>query len=179
MNCFNWKRIIEKLRPKNKNDSIIFLLIGVLLLIIAVPVDSKDKEKETVDVQKTQNSTEQFDYIRTEEKKLEAMLGHMEGVGKVEVMITPKDDGLTVVDKDSRESESAKESTTVIYDRKDEKTPYVVSRKSPKIEGVLVVAEGGGNAKINADISEAVLALFDVEVHKIKIVKMSVQEESK
>ena len=41
---------------------------------------------------------------------------------------------------------------------------------------MLVVAQGGGNASVAENISDAVLALFDVEVHKIKIVKMSMQE---
>jgi stage III sporulation protein AG len=35
------------------------------------------------------------------------------------------------------------------------------------------VAEGGGNAVIVSDISEAVMALFGIEAHKIKVVKMS------
>ena len=41
------------------------------------------------------------------------------------------------------------------------------------MEGVLVVAEGGGDAKIVKNISDAVLALFSVEAHKIKVVKMN------
>ncbi len=44
---------------------------------------------------------------------------------------------------------------------------------TPKVEGVLVVAEGGENAKTAKNISDAVLALFPVEVHKIKVVKMN------
>jgi stage III sporulation protein AG len=63
----------------------------------------------------------------------------MEGVGKVKVMITLKDDG-------------------------------------ERVEGVLVVAEGGGNASVCADILSAVQSLFSLEAHKITIVKMSVSE---
>ncbi len=43
----------------------------------------------------------------------------------------------------------------------------------PKVEGVLVVAQGGGDPKVAKNISDAVLALFPVEVHKIKVVKMN------
>jgi len=47
----------------------------------------------------------------------------------------------------------------------------------PKIEGVVVVAQGGGNAKTVTEISNAVMSLFPVEAHKVVVVKMSVQEE--
>ena len=40
-----------------------------------------------------------------------------------------------------------------------------------------MVAEGGGDTAVQNNISEAVMALFDIELHKIKIVKMSMQED--
>ena len=40
-----------------------------------------------------------------------------------------------------------------------------------RAKGVLVVAEGGGNAVVIRDITEAIQALFGVEAHKIKIMK--------
>ena len=61
----------------------------------------------------------------------------------------------------------------MIYDGNDETFPYVTSRQNPQIEGVLVVAQGGGNARVNSDISEAIMALFDIEAHKIKVMKLT------
>ena len=61
----------------------------------------------------------------------------------------------------------------MLYDEDDNTKPYVTSNEYPQIEGVLVVAQGGGNPSVNAQISDAIFALFDVELHKIKIVKMS------
>ncbi|MEI3340576.1 MAG: hypothetical protein V8R80_12125 [Eubacterium sp.] len=46
----------------------------------------------------------------------------------------------------------------------------------PEIEGILVVAQGGGNTAVAENISEAAQALFSVEAHKIKVVKMNLQE---
>ena len=51
--------------------------------------------------------------------------------------------------------------------------PYVIKEISPKIEGVVVIAEGGDNPVVIQDISEAVQALFDVDTHKIKIMKLN------
>ena len=48
----------------------------------------------------------------------------------------------------------------------------VLISTNPKVTGVLVIAEGGGNTKVKAEILEAVQALFGIEPHKIKIMKM-------
>ncbi|MGN0307750.1 MAG: stage III sporulation protein AG, partial [Lachnospiraceae bacterium] len=63
---------------------------------------------------------------------------------------------------------------TTVYIRKEtgEQVPYVVKEVSPLVEGVSVVAEGGGNAVVQKNITEVIQALFGIEVHKIKVVKM-------
>lgn len=86
------------------------------------------------------------------EVQLENVLSAMEGVGDVEVMITTE-----------RTNQSA----------------FGTSTTDEKVCGVVVVAEGAGNATVNARISEAVKALFSIDVHKISIVKMRSQEERK
>ena len=43
---------------------------------------------------------------------------------------------------------------------------------SPKIEGVVVVAQGAGTGRKDTEIIEAVQALFEVESHKIKVMRM-------
>ena len=48
----------------------------------------------------------------------------------------------------------------------------MVQELEPVVEGVIVIAEGGGNAAVKQNILEAVEALFPVEAHKIKIMKM-------
>lgn len=111
------------------------------------------------------------------EKKLEGILERMDGVGEVSVMITLSDDGTRIVDKDTKETSESIEKTTVIYDDEDTSVPYVTSTDKPTVSGVLVVAQGGGNPQVNNDISNAVSALFDVPMHKIKIAKMISREE--
>ena len=61
-----------------------------------------------------------------------------------------------------------------MYDKSDTgETPYVVKEIEPEIEGVLVAAEGGGNSQTAKNISEAIMALFDIEAHKIKVMKLT------
>ena len=44
--------------------------------------------------------------------------------------------------------------------------------EAPQVEGVVIVAEGVGNSVVERNIQQAVMALFPVEAHKIKIMKM-------
>ena len=82
----------------------------------------------------------------------------------------------TKIEKQAKDG-NKKEEITVVYDTGDTRQPYVICRQMPKIEGVVVVAQGGGNAKTVTEISNAVMSLFPVEAHKVVVVKMSVQEE--
>ena len=79
---------------------------------------------------------------------------------------TTSEDGLVSNDYSS-------ESTTV-YDGED--TPYETKELLPEVEGVVVVAEGAGNAAVETEIYETVMALFEVDAHKISVGKMRLQE---
>ena len=63
--------------------------------------------------------------------------------------------------------------STVYAETEDgSQTPYISSETYPEIRGVLVVAKGGGDPVIVQQIQEAVMALFHVDAHKIKVLKM-------
>ena len=91
-------------------------------------------------------------YLYNVEKQLEQILSAMEGVGDVKVMITTNQ-----VESDIFGTQNIRGS----------------------VMGVLIVAEGAGNATVNTRISEAVKALFSIDAHKISIVKMRSQEDRK
>ena len=48
----------------------------------------------------------------------------------------------------------------------------MVSEIYPQIRGVVVVAQGGDDPVIVKQIQEAVMALFHMDAHKIKVLKM-------
>ena len=48
----------------------------------------------------------------------------------------------------------------------------MIKEMEPEIEGVLVAAEGGDNENVANEITQAVQVLFNIPVHKIKVVKM-------
>ena len=74
----------------------------------------------------------------------------------------------------SRDVKELSQSDTAVYIEGSDgsKVPYVVQETKPQIEGVIVIAEGGGDIYTIKEIIEAVSALFDVPSHKIKVMKM-------
>lgn len=190
---------MQKIKEKKlkRSDWLILVLTGILILIIALPTDTKEKkqaEKSKENISKENNIMEASkDEI---ERKLEDILEKIDGAGDVKVMITYQDSGTQVVEKDKNTSENSLEESdstggvrstkeqqlqesTVYEDADAGNTPFVSKELLPKVEGILIVASGGDNQKVKQNISEAVLALFQVEAHRIKIVKMSGLEDSK
>ncbi|MFQ9140223.1 MULTISPECIES: stage III sporulation protein AG [unclassified Roseburia] len=190
---------MQKIKEKKlkRSDWLILVLAGILILIIALPTDTKEKkqaEEAKENISKENNTMEASkDEI---ERKLEDILEKIDGAGDVKVMITYQDSGTQVVEKDKNTSENSLEESdstggvrstkeqqlqeSTVYEEADAgNTPFVSKELLPKVEGILIVASGGDNQKVKQNISEAVLALFQVEAHRIKIVKMSGLEDSK
>lgn len=184
---WKWK----KLDFKDKNTWLVFGLLGVLLLVIAMPTEqADDKEPKTVQaqppVENTAESGQESDPTAALEKRLEETLSLIDGAGRVRVMITLKDTGEKVVEKDvarrtetdSGGSQNTDQSQSSVYARDGSvETPYISNELTPQVEGVLVVAQGGGNSMVKQNILQSVMALFPLEAHKITIVKMSMQED--
>jgi len=112
--------------PK-KNTWMILLLVGILLVVIAIPTKSETK-KDTLSIYDDLEPNE-----TDMEKRLQSLLQQMQGVGEVHTMITYRED--------------------------------------KQVEGIVIIAEGGGDAVVVRNITEVVRALFDVDSHKIKVIE--------
>ena len=189
----------KEIKKQKKDQLLILLLFGVLLLVIAIPADrgkeKKSRAEEASDGGDTLKGTEQSfsesSYERQQEERLKEVLQKVEGVGRVEVMITLRSSSEKVVEKDapsrsqrveeadsqggSRSQSQSGRSAETVYTSgsKGSSAPYVKQIVCPRIEGVVVCAQGGGNQSVNKNITEAIQALFGIEAHKIKVIKMS------
>ena len=74
------QNIWNKLLGNKKNQWLILLLIGILLVVIAIPTKSETEEK-SVGASKEWSTSET-------EQRLENILSQMQGIGEVHVMIT-------------------------------------------------------------------------------------------
>ena len=194
-----FRKFVENMKNgKIKKDRLfIAFLTGVLMLVIAIPSETGQKRKENsqknaesfrVDSTKTMS---QSDYTAYMEERLETILSQIEGAGKVQVMITWKTNGEKIIEKDRQNREehvSEKDNQggnrttstrdtqeTTVYDsgnrNSSEQEPYVSKELSPKAEGVIVIAPCGDDAVVVKNITEAVQALFEIDTHKIRIMK--------
>ncbi len=71
----------------------------------------------------------------------------------------------------TRTIESVDENKEIIVDA--ENNPITERVIMPKIEGAIVIAEGGENAMIKTNIVQAVSAVTGLATHKIQVFKMS------
>lgn len=218
---------VEKIKDflLRKDNLIIIVLTGILMLVIAWPIESEkekvsseyklwDKGKSNIyqnnkDTVESTLNEEVFlnDGIATDsgifreeyiisnlEERLEEILSAVQGVGRVKVMITLSSSGEKIVEKDiplernsivENDSTGGNRSTNEMYSQEEtvystnsngDKVPYVIKENSARVEGVSVVAEGGGDADVQKNISDVIQALFGIEAHKIKVVKMKWEE---
>ena len=118
------------------------LLLLLGLLLTVAAMPVSRRTNETTTVQKNILDTGSQVEKSQVEQKLADLLESVEGVGKVKVMV------MTGGNKSIYLSEET------------------------EITGVLIAAEGAGDPVTVQNIQQAVMALFQVDAHKIKIMKM-------
>ncbi len=155
-----WKFSLKKW---DKQQWMILLLLGLILLVMAIPTK---KISQTVSQKKTGskntmagsgiyenlygNSNADAQVLTEKavlEQQLEQLLQQVEGIGQVKVML-------------------------MLENSEDTMTSFSSQNPSVSIQGVLIAAQGGDNSVVVRNIQEAVMALFQVEAHKIKVMKM-------
>lgn len=148
------KALLEKKKWKGKDLMIVIVIIGVLIAVLFIPTGER-KGNSLMDIQtpvsENTSTDTSLEYEEELELRLEEILSQMEGVGEVEVMITLKSSTRT----------------------RDNSFTYTTQNTYPEVEGVFVVIQGGDNSSVKLAITEAIQALFGIDVHKIKIVKMN------
>ena len=180
---FNWNMSKEKW--------LLILAAGVCLMMLALPVKKSGEETSAQTSRESAGGnvlSSGKSYEKELEKRVEELLGTVEGVGEVDVMITLKSTEEKVFRIDRDQSESSTEETdssggsrvvktadsgetTVLTGSGSGESPVLEKELMPEIEGVGVSAQGGGDVRIQAEISAAMEALFHVPRHKIRVLK--------
>ena len=180
-------------RSRKKEQLLTALLVAAILLLAFWPTKSREDTDEEEAVQsmplemgQTTTATDERENL---ENQLKRILQQVEGVGMVDVAITLESTGSKTVEKDTPDSSSSseksgggeseksenrsiQEETVYLEDADGTKTPYVIKETMPEVRGVLVIAQGADDPRIVAEIKEAAMALFHLDAHKIKVMKM-------
>ncbi len=179
------KNIIDKISEKSKLGkgvmlAVLLLVTGVILLI-ASEISPEEKsvaaEPESSGVQVCGD-----EYIKQLEERLVSIISSVYGAGETRVMVTlesgSEDVYLHNYDYGENNGSDGKNS----FERKDEyvivdgssgEQGIVVRQSEPKIRGVAVVCEGGGNQSVKQQITETVTALLDISSARVSVAKMN------
>lgn len=191
------KNIFSPKEGKKKIEDIVVFIIILIITIVAINYiwSGKKESSNSVPEAEHRNDVVQVSNIEKEDEtevKLKRILSNIEGVGKVDVMITYSQTSRKVPiynenikGSNTTETDSAGGSRTiseedsqkeVIYkeDGSGKKEPVTESIISPKMEGAIITAEGAGEARVKANIVQAVEAATGLATHKIQVFKMGI-----
>lgn len=169
---------------KSLYNSLTALFIGILLIVMSTSLFKSDK-KENIAQNKIKNTSNEEQnneyskksYERELEQELEKTLSMVDGVGKIKVMVSLSEGYENILKNDSKTEKYEENGSSRLLD--EEKTvlsndgnPIILKEVKPKVEGVIVVAEGGDNVLVKNSLINAIKALLGIEIHKIEILKM-------
>ena len=162
---------------------ILILLLGVLFMTIG-SCDNSYRGSANTDNTPVNEKFSTADEEEQLELKLEEVLSKIKGVGDLSVSVTLASgsrteyavNASTTVNSTTENSADGSEkitsqttnNDTVVFEDNNT-TPVVVQEIRPKVQGVLIVAEGGDDTKVSSQITQAVSALFDIPVHKVTV----------
>jgi len=128
---------------------------------------------------------------RALEEELEEFLSLVAGAGRVRVMISALGDRETIFAVDSTENRShiieedaqggtrdqrqysTQEQTVIITDRNGIDQPLVLREISPRVEGIVIIAEGGDDPFVRDALTRAAMAVLGVEAHRVQVLAMN------
>ena len=191
--------IVKKTEGNNKKtiENLVAFLILLIVTIVAINMIWGKNEKKTIENQvetehkvlaeNMENSTTNETHAYNLEQELEEVLSKIEGVGKVKVLITYSESSQIVAMYNENKNISVTEETDseggvrtieatdankeIILD--GDNKPVTEKIVMPKIEGAIIIAEGGGDAILKSNIVQAVSAVTGLASHKVQVFKMT------
>lgn len=185
------KTLESKGLKKNFYNILIVLLVGILIIITGSFFTSKGNAKGVVATTSNEEGKEVGNdenlslYEQTQKNQLKYILSNINGIGKVEVMISFQGGTERVPAMDSNNSVSKTEEkdtsggTRVNTQNNNgnkvvvtNNEPFILKTLNPKVTGVFIVAEGAENNDLKYKITKTVSALYDIPDHKVNVYSM-------
>ena len=129
-------------------------------------------------------------YEQQLERRLESLFEAVEGAGRVQVMLTFAHSREIVVAEDStrqsstsretdaqggtreQASENLQENTLIFPGQGGTSQPLILKEIMPRVEGVIIVAQGGDNIHVRDALIRATQTVLGVEPHKVHVLRM-------
>lgn len=184
--------VLKNLKLKKLAGPALIIALGIMTLVAIKLMPGPQKTPEaTLAKQPAETESTADDYESRLEKRLEGILSKAAGAGRVKVMVTLAGEERAIVERNEvlteqntdetdssggtrRQSQSSLDSKAVIIRSADgSESPLITYEERPKIEGVIIIAEGGGDVVVRDALIRAVQTVLGIEVHKVSVLKGS------
>lgn len=149
---------------------VIILLVGVVLMLC--PTETKNKEV-SIPIEPDKRTI----HLEITAEQLEEMLSHIQGVGKVEVLLTYAAGERAVFHTNEHRAStegslSEEYETVLITDNNREEEALVAQILPPEYQGAVIVCQGAENPSVKFAVSEAVSKATGLGTDRISVLKM-------
>ena len=184
-----WQEKVKKFFAGDKKVRVIAVLgiAGILLILLSEFLPGgKSQESDG----NTAVSVETDTAVKAQqlEQKLRSIVECIEGVGQADVMVTlqngveyiyaqeEKTNTDTVEDATAQtgskvQQKNSSEQSYILIESSGEKRPVLITQLEPRVQGVVVVCDGGGNAAVVEQIIDAVTVAVDIPSTKVSVAK--------
>ncbi len=157
----------EKLRAlfEQKNRAKLAVVLGAAAMLLILCSELLPSAAPQAGVSSGESTVRQESLYREElEAQLKTLIEQIDGAGKTTVMVTLESGEEAVYATDTQSGQTQNQETHVLLEDGSALTEMVYL---PKVCGVAVVCEGGGDVRVAARITELVRALLDLSANRI------------
>lgn len=169
-----WTEKIKRIMEDEKKRVNVLLGLGMSGLLLLAFSEWMPSERETVqeNVMRGQEQTD-ASYAEQLETRLQEVLSEMDGVGTVRVMVTLEcgEENVYATDRQEDADGAASENHVLLGD-----SGLLETTQEPKVLGVAVVCEGGGDISVQNQVSALVKSLTGAGTNHITVAKMAATE---
>ena len=146
-----------------------YVLLVILLGLCLMMIPSGDRKKSA----ETSLSTVPQESVQTLSQELEKILSHVQGAGKVQVMLTVAKGEEIIYQTDGNTAENGdRHDTVVITDENRTQSGLVQQSIPPTYRGAIVVCQGADSPAVCLAIKEAVSKVTGLDISQISVLKM-------
>lgn len=143
------------------------VLVGIFLMILP----GRNSQPEPVPQPSSEENTDSL------QSQLEALLSHLEGAGKVKVLLTESAGQQTLYQTDdtqdtSGDSKGTRRDTVLVTNASRAETGLVRQVIPPKYLGAVILCQGADSAAVRLAVIEAVSSATGLATHQISVLKM-------
>lgn len=178
------ERLWQKFSHLSKKEKGLFIKLAICLvagiILMSLGSGKKDDTATNTDNSSPQEaaSTTLSESYYSEEKQLEdklvSILSEVKGAGTVTVALTFEQGTEYVYAEENNEKQSTDQSETSTSLAQINDSPVLIKQRLPEVKGVVIVAEGAGDALVKERLYQAAKSLLGLSTSQIAIIEGNV-----